>query len=395
MVDKSTTASQVLDSFILFRDKHPKKAYHYINTLHRLTVVGGSHYNDWRLKMILSNLFPIINGIVNKPRLASLLSKLRCYDHLERLSPFLVRSLPLYSQSQLALIANAFGAARLRDPLLLPPLLHQVRLNIPTFPTTQLLSLTESFAAMEIADPCFISRINKELLNRPLTLRQSVQWLEALARARHADLGCCEVVCLQAQDALILGRGYTTELLKRLLVSLRDLEIFDSNVVKAVAVHAEQHGYDWNVGDLAMVAAEAVKLDSKDLASVILKNVHETWKLLDDPTDVLNAARAAAALGDDAVIVSLAQKMKKLKAAKTPYPVAELARLLKPSLDDDNWDVLNSHALFFMEFFEPLELLDCRKEFPKNGAVSEEVVLWGKKRQGEFTVEEWRLFLEM
>lgn len=395
MVDRSTTASQVLDSFILFRDKHPKKVFHYINTLHRLTVVGGCYYNDWRLKMILSNLFPVLNSVVNKPRLASILSKLGCYDHLERLSPFLVRNLPLYSQGQLVLIANAFGSARIRDAFLLPPLLHQLRLHLQTFATTHLISLVESLAAMEISDHTFLSRLNKEVVNRPLTLRQSVQWLEALAKARHVDLCCCEVVCMQAQDALVLGRGYTTDILARLLVALRDLEIFNTHLVTAVAAHASQHGYDWKTGHLALVASEAAQLESNELAMVILKSVYESWKLLDDPVDVLNAARAATRLNDDALIISLAQKMKKLKIARGAYPVGELVRLLKPGLDAENLQVLTTHALLFMEFFEPRELLDLKKEFPKNGAVSEEVVLWAKKRQSEFTVDEWRLFLEM
>lgn len=38
-----------LEAWILFRHKHPKRAYHYFKVLQRLVEVGGADSTDWRL----------------------------------------------------------------------------------------------------------------------------------------------------------------------------------------------------------------------------------------------------------------------------------------------------------------------------------------------------------
>jgi len=84
---EATTADEVLEVWISFRHKMPKRTPHYFKVLSRLVEVGGCDSVDWRLKFITGRLRSTHRKILNLPRLALIYAQLRVMDGLEHLCP--------------------------------------------------------------------------------------------------------------------------------------------------------------------------------------------------------------------------------------------------------------------------------------------------------------------
>ncbi|CAD7925143.1 unnamed protein product [Amoebophrya sp. A120] len=122
----ATTGNDVLNAFLRFRHKQPKKVHHYLKAMTRLTQVGGCDIADWRFKYIASRLKPLRFRIVNLPRLALMYAKLNAVKEVKELTRFLFAKLDWYSMQQLAFLVRAFAMVKLNDSFLLQAVIRRV-----------------------------------------------------------------------------------------------------------------------------------------------------------------------------------------------------------------------------------------------------------------------------
>ncbi|CAD7948018.1 unnamed protein product, partial [Amoebophrya sp. A25] len=115
----ATNGHEVLEAFLRFRHKQPKRIHHYLHVMTRLIQVGGCDCADWRFKYIISRLHPLRNRIVNMPRLALMYAKLNARREVKELTRFLFAKIDWYSMQQLTFIVRAFAQVKLADPVIL------------------------------------------------------------------------------------------------------------------------------------------------------------------------------------------------------------------------------------------------------------------------------------
>eukprot|EP00392_Amoebophrya_sp_AT5.2_P013240 g13356.t1 len=123
----STTGDEVLNSFLRFRHKQPKKIHHYLRCLARLLAVGGCDVADWRFKYIASRVKPLRFRIVNLPRLALMYAKLNAVKEVKDLTRFLHAKMEWYSMQQLSFVVRAFALVKLNDAFLFQTVVRRLQ----------------------------------------------------------------------------------------------------------------------------------------------------------------------------------------------------------------------------------------------------------------------------
>lgn len=400
-VDAATSAHAALDAFMRFRDKK-KKPFHYINTLHRMQTCSGTFVSsrDWRLRILLTGLRLQWRKVLNKPRLAALYAKLKLWAELERLTRFIVPKLGHYTPSQLATLATAYGTARLCDFAILPALTHRLSVNLHLLSPRELIQVLDGFARQEYFNWAFFGRVNSELMSRkaPMGLALTVAWVEALARAHLVDYAVAEAAAVQAKDAILLGRGYTTGLLARLLVALEKLEIFDSGLVRMVARQAEQNWFDWTPDGMAIVCHATSRLGG----SPLLLRLSDQICSCDDLGALTKAAELATSRGDPLMTRKVRDRVIQKRNSQQVVDVNKLARMFMQAnvLDSQLWEALANMAINSVEFYESGDILESAEIFGElpspvltaigGPGIARMLAQWAIKRHSEFSAEELR-----
>ena len=165
MLAAATTPNQVLDAWVLFRYRHPKKLFHYMMTLKRLVQVGGCDPNDWRLSVLLHRMRSGYRRIVGVDVFTQYLSRLNQVEELEYFTRFLRPRVGHLSPTQLQTVLKSFADCNLRDQKLIGKIVRRFRVNgLSLLSTQSKIGIIHSLGSTGIKQSVFVSELILDLL---------------------------------------------------------------------------------------------------------------------------------------------------------------------------------------------------------------------------------------
>lgn len=420
----ATTSDEVLEAWIRFRHKLPKKTYHYFKVLKRLSDVGGCDATDWRLKFITSRLKGVHRKVLNLPRLAKYYADLRVIDNLEHLSRFLYPMLPKYSPSQLALTVHAFGHARVQDKRLMSEIAGLLDQRLAELSPIELVRLAEAFAATEVSHNAFLGRISAQFQVRvqqasegqaPLRSSPSFAHLvdvaTAFAHLKFQDFSYMEMCAYQAEQLLRLGLpGPTPPALARLCTACSKLKVHEVRLYEVALAHATQHWYDYPAGALAEMGAAMAPtlprepLPIKDAYTMMLGVISAGANTL-SLKGVGLAARFMAEVDHKGEFMpglarSLRRRIVELREnTRDRYDIARVAEILARRMPDDRtlFSCLCRHLHRHLAVFEPVDFVRFARGLAasqyRDDRVAHALTKWARKRAAEFSAHDWDSFV--
>ena len=404
--DSATSPDGAIEAYTRFREKHPK-IYHSMNAMSRIvktsTVENALSPRDWRLRMLLNRLTPQRKKVINKPRLAMLYASLKCWSHLDRLARMLIPMLSRYRPEELVTIVSAFGKGRLFVPALMTPLTHFITAALPSLATSSIIRSLHAFARIGNIDLTLFSKANAVLLDRPLSLPESVQWLQILGRAKCVDFAVAEAVSVQARDALALGRGYSPKVLAKLLEANEALGICDIPLMRVVINHASEQSWEWSVDDLAVLMDIGSRIGLEKV-NTLKREINDQIALVEHGGVFLRIARAAGRLQDRNMLEKVAKCLPKSRRITegSAYQVGELMMILmKNEISDFKaWRALIRDLGNSIEFYEPNDFIltasvlanisDDLGRSLSSPAAAMMLAEWSIKRKSEFDSKTWK-----
>lgn len=420
----ATTSDQVLESWIKYRHKHPKKTFHYFKVLRRLCEVGGCDAGDWRLRFITSRLRPIHRQVLNKPRLAKYYAELRIIDGLEDLSRFLMPMLPKYPPQQLILTVHAYGLAQLQDKHLFAQVSKHLAPQLAGVTPTDLVRLAEAFAAVDICHYTLLTQLSAQLQVRvqQASEGQAPPWTcptfdqltliaSAFAHLKFQDYSYFEMCAEQADVMLHSGlQGSTPTALARLCSSCGRLKIHEVRFFELILAHIFQHWYDYPAASLAEIGAVVAPVLPKESARTC-----EAFKIMmhtiatDVDTlalrDIGLAARFMAELDHKGEFYSGFQRVLSKRVVdlrddtKNLYDVARAIEIFSRRCPQDNvlFSTLCRHIHRHLAKFEPVDFLRVARGLTavtyRDDRVVHALAKWAAKRAAEFSSHDWEAFV--
>ncbi|CAJ1436132.1 unnamed protein product [Effrenium voratum] len=263
----ATTADEVLEVWLQFRHKHPKRTFHYFKVLKRLTDVGGCDRGDWRLRFIMSRLRKLHRKVLNLPRLAAYYAELGALEELEQVSRFLRKMLPKYTSHQLVVAAHAFGLAKLQDKHMMEEIARLLAPKLSEVTPSELVRLAQAFADTEVCHYTFLSQLSAQAQVRVQqastgevipgscpTLPQLAELASLFAQLKFQDYSFFEMVSLQACAQLSGGHaGPTPPALAQLCTACAKLKVHEIQLFEVVLAHVADHWYDYPATSLAEI----------------------------------------------------------------------------------------------------------------------------------------------
>mmetsp|Transcript_97859 Transcript_97859/g.204040 ORF Transcript_97859/g.204040 Transcript_97859/m.204040 type:complete len:613 (-) Transcript_97859:29-1867(-) len=420
----ATTPDEVLEAWVKFRHKHPKKTFHYFKVLKRLIDVGGCDATDWRLRLITSRFFNIHRKTLNLPRLAKYYSQLRVMNGLDDLSRYLLKSLPRYSPQQLALVARAYGSAGLQDKQLFVQVANLITEELSVLTPTDLVHLAEAYASAEVCHYGLLGAISAQLQVRVQqaaqdeapswscpTFEQLTLVSAAFARLKFQDFSYTEMCALQAEMMLAQGlSGPTPPALARLCTSCAKLKIHEIRLYEAVVAHVSQHWYDYPAASLAEIGVAVSPTLPRS------EQLNEAYRVMFDAIaadcenltlkGVSDAAKFMAELDHKETFYpdihkSLASRIIALRdETKEQYDVARVIEIFARRFPENImlFSTLSRHIHRHLAHFEPMDFARATRGLAKAKYRDDRVVhalaKWAGKRASEFSSYDWANFTE-
>mmetsp|Transcript_18140 Transcript_18140/g.50422 ORF Transcript_18140/g.50422 Transcript_18140/m.50422 type:complete len:609 (+) Transcript_18140:147-1973(+) len=420
----ATTPDEVLEAWIKFRHKHPKKTFHYFKVLKRLIDVGGSDPTDWRLKFITSRLHNIHRKILNLPRLAKYYAQLRVIDELEHMSNFLPKMLHKYSPQQLVLTAHSFGSARLQDKFIFAEVAKHVEPQLAAVSPSDLVRLAQAYAAVEVCHYTLLTRLSSQLQVRAQqsaegqappwscpTFSQLTEVAEAFARLKFQDYSYAELCAEQAAILLREGLpGPTPVALARLCSACAQLKIHEVRLYEVVLAHISGHWYDYPASALAEIGAAVAPVlprDSEQIQQVyklMLRTIAADRDML-TLQGVSFAARFMAELDHKGEFYpgfseGLARRVMELRdETKEQYDIARVIEIFARRCPEERalFSTLCRHMHRHLAVFEPVDFVRTVRGLSLTEYRDDRVVYslakWAGKRAAEFSSYDWDSFI--
>lgn len=420
----STTSDEVLEAWILFRHKHPKRAYHYFKVLQRLVEVGGADSTDWRLKFITSRLHSMHRRVLNLPRLAKFYAQLGVYDELEHMTRFLYPMLPKYSPKQLVLTVHAFGIAKVQDKLVFSEVARFLEPRLQEVTPTDLVRAVHAYAATDVCHYTLMSQISAEVQSRVQqacseeappytcpTFSQLTEMAEAFAKMKYQDFSFMEMCSLQAEQLLERGLpGPTPPALARLCGACAQLKVHDVRLFEVVLAHASEHWYDYPAAAIAEIGASVAPVMPRDAPEVA--SAYTTMlKAIDADRDALSlrgidlAARFMAEVDHKGEFMpgfhaGLVRRIIEMRdETRERYDIARVVEIFARRRPEDRelFSTLCRHLHRHLPVFEPVDFVRFSRGLAATDYRDDRVVhalgKWARKRVSEFSHYDWESFL--
>lgn len=420
----ATTSDEVLEAWIQFRHKLPKKTCHYFKVLKRLTDVGGCDATDWRLKFIISRLRMIHRKVLNLPRLAKYYAQLRVIDALEHVSRFLYPMLHRYPPEQLVLTLHAFGLARVQDKRLFAEVADLLQAQLASVSPTDLVRLVHAFAATEVCHYNFLARVSAQIQVRvrqasegqapPRSCPDFAQLAEvgqAFAQLKFQDYSYFEMCALQAVRLLQLGLpGPTPPALGQLCAACAKLKVHDVRLYEAVLAHASAHWYDYPAAVLSEIGAAVAPVLPREPA-----HMKESYKLLlgvistDRDTLTLHSLGLAVRFMAEVdhkgeffpgVAQSLKCRLMEMRdETRERYDIARVMEVFARRCPKDRalFSCLCRHLHRHFAGFEPVDFVRFTRGLSatkyRDDRVAHALAKWARKRAAEFSAHDWDGFV--
>ena len=398
LLAQATTPNQVLDAWILFRYRQPKRLSHFMMTLRRLVEVGGCDKTDWRLQVLLSRMRKSYKRVISVDVLLRYFSQLKLYKEMERITRFLKTEIPLMKPPQLVSLLDSFAACRLRDTHVAGICSRYIRRNLSELATGDLIRIIASLGAMEIRSSNFIHEILNELLKRELSLIQFQDLLVATSEARIRDYTLIEVVSRKCFHEL--EHGEASEIVINILRELYRMGVSDPKLIDACISKISPFDIPLN-SVIKLVRIGAPREDIKEHFDLIADSVC----LIKQPGDLVDVLVAAdksmhIADGEASLLNLLGERLVALPRDTDRYDVVTVCETFARNqiYDEKLWAVLVEDLRFAIEDFEPTDFLRISKvfnSFPKDlissrmRPLANDLAEWSLKRWEEFTPTEW------
>lgn len=420
----AVTPDEVLEVWIKFRHKHPKRTFHYMKVLSRLAEVGGCDPTDWRLKFITRRMRRNHRKVLNLPRLAKFYAGLRATEQLEHLSRFLYPVMAKYSGRQLALAAHAFGLAQMQDKHLFSEIARLLEPKLATLSPSELSRVTQAFAAVEMCHYTLLTRLSSQVQVRVQqssedqappgscpSFTQLVEIAEAFARLKLQDYSYFEMCSGQAVQLLSAGqRGPTPPALSQLCAASARLKIHDTDLFELVLAHVMDHWYDYPVSALTQLGAAVAPVLPQDapLVQEVYRKMFEAIQADCDLLTLRDLELAACFMAEvdhkgefmPGFAQVLAKRLKELRDDTTDsYDVARVIEVFGRRFPEDRrlFSVLCKHMHRHLGFFEPVDFIRFVRGLSlaeyRDDRVTHALGKWARKRREEFSQADWAAFL--
>eukprot|EP00927_Polykrikos_kofoidii_P059922 TRINITY_DN55012_c0_g1_i1.p1 TRINITY_DN55012_c0_g1~~TRINITY_DN55012_c0_g1_i1.p1 ORF type:complete len:650 (-),score=82.24 TRINITY_DN55012_c0_g1_i1:10-1959(-) len=417
---EATTPDEVLETWIKFRHKLPKKTYHYFKVLKRLVDVGGCEATDWRLKFITSRLHNIHRKILNLPRLAHYYAQLKVHSELGHVCRFLYPMLHKYEPRQLALIPHAYAIAGLQDKRLLSDVAGLLESKLEKLSPAEIVRLASAFATAEVCHYTFLSALSAQVQVRVVTpstgqapfgscpsLDQLSDIATAFARLKFQDYSFFEMCSALVEHSLREGLpGPTPPTLARLCTAGARLKIHEVRLYEAVLSHISEHWYDYPAGTLAEIGAAVAPVlphESEDMRHVYLQMLEVVSANRNTLTLVTVglAARFMAEVDHQGEFLpgfsqALVGRIKDLRdTSRDRYDVARVTEILLRRFPQDDLlaSCLCKHLHRHLAIFEPLDFVRFARGLSaseyRDDRVTHAMAKWARKRSAEFSTVDW------
>ena len=398
MLAQASTCNQVLDTWILFRYRQPKRMSHFMMALKRLVEVGGCEPTDWRLHVLLSRMRRGYKRVINPDILLEYMGSLNLYQEVERFTRFLKPRIHEMKPYQLIRVLHAFGNVHLRDPAVAGLCLRYLKRDFKTLSSADLTSIVRNLGALEIRNSNVYNQIASEISKRELSLQDQLSFLTASREARVRDYCLIERITASAnkaiesgdRDNLILACSLCSELsllgipdealLRKAFSAIQPLKLPISSVIKLTRA------------GLDIIEPERLKPFVDYLCeSVVLLN--KKWELVD-------VAIIGHSTGSVSVVQDIAQRLVAIRGRGCVYDVPRLANIFVQSGIESSkvWTCIVNDIKAGIIDFEPEDLLRTARllhDIPADilgenrSVLANEVASWSLKRWEEFNPSQW------
>ena len=402
MLAQATTPNHVLDAWVLFRYRHPKRIYHYMMTLKRLVEVGGCEATDWRLQVLLSRLRGAYRRVINFDILLRYFSELGLYKEMEGLTRFLRPRLENMKPKQLVSVMQSFGKIQLRDPAIMGLCMRGVGRNFDALSTKDCIGMISALGNVEVRSPQFISVILGEILKRELSIDQFCDLIAATRSARYRDYSLAELA-VHAGRKLLELKSEDLSPVCRLVYELNLLGINDVRFIADVVSQVEPDRV--SVSSLIGLVASAVGKVDAFILKPYFEVIQDSVILLEKKPEVCLAAEAVDSLMESLpkgkqLLSYLARRLAELPREDENYNVVKFAGIcLRNQIYSRKlWKCILSDTRSSLPDFEPLDFLSTARLFSElpsdvvgdrmNG-LPDELSEWALKRWEEFSHSQW------
>jgi hypothetical protein len=404
MLAAATTPNQVLDAWVLFRYRHPKKIYHYMMTLKRLVEVGGCEPTDWRLKVLLHRMRAGYKRVVGIDVLTKYLSQLRLVEELEYLTRFIRPRLATLDPRQLTNILSSFAACHLRDTKVTGHILRRLRsTSMNGLSVIDKIKVIDSLGAVGIKNSVFVSELVSEILaeESKLELSDFAHLLKALGRCRIRDHAVVELASDKAQASV---RENPINVVN-IAVELAKIGFADRSLTSSIYNTASP--FDVPTRYLVKFldsTPTSVMQDNAPRFSDWLHAASESIILIQRPTDLLRLSTVLDRVQHDLVVEKevwqkIADQYMNLEPCVQRFNVSQMARIFhkRGILDQRVWSKLYRDLEYSIPNFDPEDLIKVARvvhSVPENvieskSSVANLITEWSLRRQAEFNPSEW------
>jgi hypothetical protein len=398
----STTPNQVLDAWILFRYRNPKKVHHFMETLKRLDALGGCDPTDWRFQILLSRLRRVYKRVTRVDHLVKYLARLNLHSEMERLTGILIQRIPDLNLAQQISILESFGIARLRDTQVAGLLVRHIRRKADCMSTSDKIQVISSLGQMDVRQTVLVSEWVDDILSSTLSVGIFRRLIQAVGSSKIRDFSLAEMAvekCISSiahkqvntySDCCFVLRELSAQGILEPLLAETIMEEIDPMLLPLNAV-------------LAALEGSISLLDSNALAPYFLV-LRQSIDLLKSPADIVQSVKVVDTCFDSIpdssrFLEELAnQYLRGSNPSGVPFNVSELADVFarrRVNLDG-LWTRVASDIPRVIEHFEPNDLLRISDAMisglPENTlnddelvSVSNSVVSWTIRRKKEFT----------
>jgi hypothetical protein len=401
MLAQATTPNQVLDAWILFRYRQPKRVSHYMMTLQRLVDLGGCEPTDWRLHVLLSRLRTGYKRVINPDKLVRIFSVLGLHKEMERFTRFLKPKLRTMKTGQLVSVLDSFGNAQLRDPSVVGLCLRYMRGDLPKMSSDDIISIIQALGSLEIRNSHFVAHATKNLMNRTMSLVQMRNLLAATRQARVRDYVLIELVTLGVRKGL--SQKIHSQVICGIIRELSLLKIQDEELFTEVLTAYNPENVP--LSSLIDLTVACAGLVDTVLLTPVIDELVDSIPLIrskKDLADVVCSLNTVKPILRDSISVftSLGERLVSIRGDSPVYDVPHVATVLwehhvrsrdvwKTLVCDIRSGFVNYEPHDFLRTAAILEKLDEGTLGEPHSVIANEMAEWCLKRWEEFTPRQW------
>ena len=403
LLAQATTSNQLLDAWILFRYRHPKRMCHYMMALRRLVELGGCDPSDWRLRVLLSRMRRGYKRIINYDILLRYMSSLYLYQEMERVSRFLKPRVKDMKPQQLVSVLNSFGKVHLRDPAIAGLCSRYIRRHVPSLSSDDLVNTVQSLGKLEIRNSVLLTCVFSELSRRELNLCQLHQALAASRVARFRDYLLIDRATMAVRASAMEGNAGDWPEICGILSELSHLHVPDP--VLATEVVQALDPYIIPLSSLLQLARSCFQIVDRDEMLPLIEVISESIVMMTNKSNIIDAAIVMDGVLEDIettreILKKLADRLVFIRSDPSCYDVPSLAEIFqRRGIDSAKvWKCLSSDIKSSLEDFEPVDFIKTAETFgciPQdrlgdlNSSLANEIAEWSLKRWEEFDSHEW------